>query len=73
MLFIVSYSSNVIIKTLNFKIIQLRHIKIKMVIIITLKPNLRVNLGEGSDSRPRGPTLLTRVNIKIKVFLIIVL
>jgi hypothetical protein len=33
-------------KSLNFKIVHLRHVKIKTVIIMVLKPNSRVDLGQ---------------------------
>jgi len=34
-------------KTSNFKTVQLRHIRIKIVIVIVLKPNMRVDLRQG--------------------------
>jgi hypothetical protein len=48
---------------------------IKIVIIIVLKLNLKVDLGQsqGHWSRPRSPVGLTRVIIKIKKVIIIIL
>jgi len=83
---------------LNFKIVQLRHIRIKMVIIIVLKSNMRVDLRQWPshesgwsgqhtnnsyyhsfktqlESQPviRFRSHIGRVNVRIKVTIIIVL
>jgi hypothetical protein len=44
-----------------------------MVIIVVLKSDLEVNLWQGPSVRSRGQLGLTRVNVRIKVVVIIVL
>jgi hypothetical protein len=57
---------------LSFKIIQIKYVRIK-IIIIALKFNLKIDFWQGLGHASKDKLRLTRVNIKIKIFIIIVL